>query len=158
MTIKDLAFQATAYEKWNIINFEDFKVDELTSKLLDLDEDKLITIYNEFLRENEYDSYFENDEDTLLLLFGDNVLEGIRATHFGNYNYNDDYVKFNGYNNLDSYNASYIVDEALKDKQFKLWLFENYSEHDEVGEFIEFIEDNKDSIIKEALDLVSVGY
>ena len=30
-------------------------------------------------------------------------MEAIRATYYGDYNYNDEYVKFNGYGNIDSY-------------------------------------------------------
>ena len=41
-------------------------------------------------------------------------MEAIRATYYGNYNYNDDYVKFNGYGNIDSY-SEYERIEEIKD-------------------------------------------
>ena len=46
--------------------------------------------------------FWENDEEFFNTFF-DNPMEAIRATYYGNYNYNDDYVKFNGYGNIDSY-------------------------------------------------------
>ena len=49
----------------------------------------------------EYLEVYENDADFFKMFFT-NPMEAVRATQFGNYNYSDDYVKFNGYGNLDS--------------------------------------------------------
>jgi hypothetical protein len=56
--------------------------------------------------------YYENDEYFFELYFS-NPAEAVRAAHFGNYNYSDDFVKFNGYGNLDSY-TEHEVEEELK--------------------------------------------
>ena len=50
----------------------------------------------------DYLDFWENDEEFFNTFF-DNPMEAIRATYYGNYNYNDEYVKFNGYGNIDSY-------------------------------------------------------
>ena len=57
--------------------------------------------------------FWENDEEFFNTFF-DNPMEAIRATYYGNYNYNDDYVKFNGYGNIDSY-SEYERIEEIKD-------------------------------------------
>ena len=57
--------------------------------------------------------FWENDEDFFNTFFN-NPMEAIRATYYGNYNYNDDYVKFNGYGNIDSY-SEYERIEEIKD-------------------------------------------
>ena len=57
--------------------------------------------------------FWENDEEFFNTFF-DNPMEAIRATYYGNYNYNDDYVKFNGYGNIDSY-SEYDRIEEIKD-------------------------------------------
>ena len=57
--------------------------------------------------------FWENDEEFFNTFF-DNPMEAIRATYYGNYNYNDDYVKFNGYGNIDSYNEYKRIEE-IKD-------------------------------------------
>ena len=57
--------------------------------------------------------FWENDEEFFNTFF-DNPMEAIRATYYGNYNYNDDYVKFNGYGNIDSY-SEYEKIEEIKD-------------------------------------------
>ena len=57
--------------------------------------------------------FWENDEEFFNTFF-DNPMDAIRATYYGNYNYNDDYVKFNGYGNIDSY-SEYERIEEIKD-------------------------------------------
>ena len=52
----------------------------------------------------------ENDEDFFDTYF-DNTFEAIRSAHYGNYNYSDDLVRFNGYGNLDSFNRWEYEDE-----------------------------------------------
>lgn len=46
--------------------------------------------------------YYENDEYFFRDFFGDKVDEAVRAVCYGNYEYMDDYVRFNAYGNLDS--------------------------------------------------------
>ena len=57
--------------------------------------------------------FWENDEEFFNTFFN-NPMEAIRATYYGDYNYNDDYVKFNGYGNIDSY-SEYERIEEIKD-------------------------------------------
>ena len=57
--------------------------------------------------------FFENDEEFFNTFF-ENPMEAIRATYYGDYNYNDEYVKFNGYGNIDSY-SEYERIEEIKD-------------------------------------------
>lgn len=57
---------------------------------------------------NSYDGSFEscdvweNDEEFFDTFFEGKPLEAVRAAQYGDYNYTDDYVKFNGYGNLES--------------------------------------------------------
>jgi hypothetical protein len=44
----------------------------------------------------------ENDEDFFNTYFDGNPMEAVRAAHYGSYSYNDDYVRFDGYGNLES--------------------------------------------------------
>ena len=57
--------------------------------------------------------FWENDEEFFNTFF-DNPMEAVRATYYGDYNYNDEYVKFNGYGNIDSY-TEYERIEEIKD-------------------------------------------
>ena len=62
----------------------------------------------------EYLEVFENDEEFFEIFFKDNILEAVRSVCYGDYNYNDDYVKFNAYGNLESFNE-YEFEEFLRE-------------------------------------------
>ena len=55
--------------------------------------------------------YWNNDEEFFNTFFFNNPMEAIRTTVFGNYDYNDEYVKFDGYGNLSSANECEIEEE-----------------------------------------------
>ena len=91
------------------------KKNEIREYLLN-NEDVLLDVVSELNSWNgclENLDFWENDEEFFNTFF-DNPMEAIRATYYGNYNYNDDYVKFNGYGNIDSY-SEYERIEEIKD-------------------------------------------
>lgn len=59
----------------------------------------------------EYLEAFENDEEFFNTFFHHNPMEAVRAAHYGDYNYMDQYVKFNGYGNLESLNEEEYIEE-----------------------------------------------
>ena len=63
LTIQHLGYQATAFEKWGFIDFEDFKANEIMEVLDTLSDDEIINLYNEFLSSNSDEQYFINDDD-----------------------------------------------------------------------------------------------
>ena len=80
---------------------------KIVNKLKELDFEELRNIIGDI---NSYDGsldwldYQENNEEFFNVYFDNNVNEAVRATQYGDYNYCDDYVIFNGYGNLDSIN------------------------------------------------------
>ena len=62
----------------------------------------------------DYLEFWENDEEFFNTFFNNNPMEAVRATHYGNYNYNDDYVRFNGYGNIESF-SEWERTEEIKD-------------------------------------------
>lgn len=60
--------------------------------------------------------YYENDEYFFKEFFQDRVDEAVRETYYGEYNYMDDYVRFNAYGNLDSCNE-YEYEKELEDNK-----------------------------------------
>ena len=91
--------------------------------LKEMETDVLVDVWNEYCQEQNMDDYiYNNDEYTLQDMFGGNqnpVNEALRAAFYGDYRYCDDYVMFNAYANLksfDSYDAeSYIDFDTLAD-------------------------------------------
>ena len=91
------------------------KKNEIREYLLN-NEDVLLDVVSELNSWNgclENLDFWENDEEFFNTFF-ENPMDAIRATYYGNYNYNDDYVKFNGYGNIDSY-SEYERIEEIKD-------------------------------------------
>lgn len=63
----------------------------------------------------DYLEFWQNDEEFFELFYsGMNGLEIARAIYYGDYRYNDDYVRINGYGNLESYTEDEII-EKMKD-------------------------------------------
>ncbi|AYJ76426.1 hypothetical protein BSP12_240 [Bacillus phage BSP12] len=60
------------------------------------------------------DDYQYNDEDFFNTFFEGRPMEAVRAAVYGDYNYTDDYVKFDGYGNLVSL-SEYDMEEELKE-------------------------------------------
>ena len=79
----------------------------------------------------EYLQYYENDEEFFNDFFYNNPSEAVRSSYYGDYNYCDKYVKFDGYGNLKSVNDyelekeyKYYIDDITKS------LIEHYQELD----------------------------
>ena len=69
---------------------------------------------------NSYDGsfseieYFYNTDEFFEMFFGLNTMDAIRAVCYGDYRINEEFVKFNAYNNLESANKY----EVLNDYEF----------------------------------------
>lgn len=75
----------------------------------------LVGIWNEYCSEENMDDYiYENESYNLNEMFcgKDAVSDALRAAWYGNYNFTDNYVVFNAYGNLKSYNE-YNVEEQI---------------------------------------------
>ena len=65
----------------------------------------------------EHIGFMYNDEDFFETFYKDDVVEAVRATHFGDYNFMDDFVLINAYGNLDSYNDFEAMNEFIEHKE-----------------------------------------
>lgn len=156
-TNKEFAFQLTAYEKWGCIDFEDACCDLLVSNYLeDAEISDLVALWNEYCQDNNYydDEFYYNDDEFFSTYFdGAEPMRIIQATQFGDYRYMENWVKFNGYGNLDSYGDYEVRSTILNDKNFIMYELENTDIFEELLE-----EENKEELIKMALELVKEGY
>lgn len=87
--------------------------EEIKEVLLN-DDNMLISTVGELNSWNgsfDYLEYWENDEEFFNLFSHSNPMEVARAITYGEYNYTDDYVKFNAYGNLVSADKWDIVKE-----------------------------------------------
>ena len=61
-----------------------------------------------------YLEVYENDKEFFDMFFEGRPAEVARAIYYGDYNYNDEYVKFNAYENLESL-SEYEYEEMLEE-------------------------------------------
>ncbi len=80
----------------------------------DLEDEQKASIYNEYLSEHySDDQFFTFDDEFFQTFFEHDVIGAVRAVHFGNIqSWSDDYIRFNGYGNLESLNLWDVVKEA----------------------------------------------
>ena len=66
------------------------------------DDSVLMQAYCEYSAENGYNSVYDNDDDSINMIFH-NASDAIRSAFFGDYNHSHAYFTFNGYGNLQSF-------------------------------------------------------
>ena len=73
--------------------------------------------------------YWNNDEEFFNTFFYNNPMEAVRSSYYGDYNYCDNWVKFDGYGNLKSVN-DYGLENEYKDyiEDITKSLIEHYQE------------------------------
>lgn len=117
---------------------EEKELQNIIEQIENLSDDDLMQLNNIFCEKNNYcdDEIYNNDEDFLETFFEGRILEFARASSYGDYNYNHDFVKFDGYGNLETMDC--LISDDLADSievvaQFALdnqHLFEDILEFD----------------------------
>ena len=104
--------EVKAYDKW--LDYDD--LNELLNKLYELYEKEVSELYYELPdgdRENFSVSEWQpHDEDFYNIYFEGDPIGAVRAVLFGDVRWNDDYVRFNGYGNLETAIQIPYEDEA----------------------------------------------
>jgi hypothetical protein len=82
------------------------KKDFIINAINEMTPGELIDLNNTYCQSAHYSDseIYSNDEDFFETYFANETLKAVRATQYGDYRYSDDYVIFNGYGNLDSFN------------------------------------------------------
>jgi len=79
-------------------------VQKIIEEINAFDSDELVNLNNWYCDETDCpdDQIYSNDANFFADYFDGNVLEAVRAVSYGDYNYTHDWVKFNGYGNLET--------------------------------------------------------
>lgn len=108
-----------------------------------------IEIHNIYIRETNSGCEYEiesNDEDFFNTFFEGKPMEAVRASYYGDFRYNDDWVWFDTYGNLSS--GDNEEELPLCDaEEMAEWYIENYEELDhikEMGDFCDACEEGED--------------
>ena len=62
----------------------------------------------------DYLDVYNNDDEFFDMFFEGKPAELARAIYYGDFNYNDEYIKFNGYGNLETF-SEYDYEELLEE-------------------------------------------
>lgn len=99
-----------------------------------------IAIHNIYVRETNCSCENEierNDKDFFNMFFDGNPMEAVRASFYGDFSYNDDWVWFNAYGNLES--GDYEEQLPLCDaEEMAEWYIKHYDEVDYITEMWDF--------------------
>ena len=111
------------------------------------DDSSLLQAYSEYSAENGYDSVYDNDEDSINMMF-DNTHDALRAAFYGDYNPSHAYFTFNGYGNLQSFEYLDSDSSPIDISELAQWLIseDKLSDYDitvvTLDDMLASIEDN----------------
>lgn len=142
--IIEAGYQLTAYESAGCFNYDNYLINQFNENYELRDSD-----YMEYASEVLYDDIYTNNDLSINGLFSDSW-EAVRACYFGDYHFNDKYVKLDGYGNLKSFNS---LNEELDKNKVINYCIENMA-YDEIT----FLQDNQKLIEEVARELVKQGY
>lgn len=115
--------------------------DFIIDYLINLKDDELLNLWNEYCFEEDMDNYiYYNDEYFFEEYFANNVDEAVRTVCYGDYRYMDTYVVFNGYGNLESF-YSCELDDYIYISDLASYLEDNGFLEDE---YLDHIEENQE--------------
>lgn len=91
------------------------KPNKIKDAILNMTSNELVGLNNRYCQEFGYsdDEIFSNDEEFFEMFFEGKPMDAVRASFYGDYRYADDFVKFDGYYNLYSFN-SMTTDELVE--------------------------------------------
>lgn len=102
------------------------QISKIVDLLNDATDNVLVTVNNIYCQELGYDDEIHsNDERFLSETFGSDVDKAVRAVYFGKYEYNDNWVKFNGYGNLETLSDIGVNDLVESVETIAEYIFEN---------------------------------
>lgn len=121
-------------------------LEQFTERFNDLSTSEKVSIYNEYQLEHgdPDDTLHEFNEEFFDLYFEGKPMEAARAASFGEINWNDEYIHFNGYGNLESASeseADAIIEDEIEE------IFEEIFEHPDVWE--DYIEEEEEDTEEE---------
>ena len=107
------------------MNYITRNLESVMEYLEGLSNDELVSIHNEYCQStgNSDDEIYNNDEDFFNTFYEGDVMGALRATNYGEWSFSHDYVQFNGYANLESFDdpsdnidLSAIADDILENE------------------------------------------
>jgi hypothetical protein len=109
-------------------NINKMKTSKILKAIKEMNKSELIelnNLYSQIIGSN--DEVYYNDEEFFKIFF-QNGLEVARSIFYGEYNYGHEYVKFNGYGNLESFDYFDIDDLCELPYEMAEYISENFND------------------------------
>lgn len=104
-------------------------MEDLKEKIIEiiegLDDDQRVFLYNEYAEVNDYSRIYINNTEFFSYNFI-NTEEAVRAAIYGNYEFKDHYVIFDGYSNLQSFDCLDDEKSPYGIEALAAWLADHY--------------------------------
>ena len=129
------------------------------------DDSVLLQAYSEYSAENGYDSVYDNDDDSINIMF-ENTHDALRSAFYGDYNPSHAYFTFNGYGNLQSFEYLDSDNSPIDVSELSQWLIseDKLAEYDitvtVLEDMLASIEDNitdDSELLKTAINYLGVS-
>lgn len=78
-------------------------VESIKNWLESLSDSELFSVWNEYQSNNGYEDEINYNDDEFFEIYFSKAIDAVRAVSYGDYRYTDEYVKFNAYGNLESF-------------------------------------------------------
>lgn len=115
--------------KTQTITTKEQVIDLIIEKMHELGIEDLIQLNNTYCwRTSDESEVYVNDEEFFETFYPTNSFEAVRSAHFGDWRLNDNYVQFNGYGNLISFNLFQVNNLPDLPKNIAEVIFENADE------------------------------
>ena len=111
--------------------------DFIIDYLINLKDDELLDLWNRYCyEENMDDCIYYNDEYFFEEYFANNVTGAVRVVCYGDYRYRDQYVVFDGYGNLESFDEHFL-DNYIYISDLASYLEDNHFLENEYFDYVE---------------------
>jgi len=115
-------------------------VETIESSLHMMNDDELVSVYNQYAKDNRYEEIFENDDEFFESNFGAEIMKAVSATHWGDFKPHHKYAMLNSIGNVDS--ADYPTDfDEFDTEDVARHISENMNEFDSYTEIYDAIQE-----------------
>ena len=128
------------------MTIQEKKIKSIVDQINNLDTEDLIRLHNSYCQEANYsdNEIYGNDEDFFETFFSNNVIDAVRSATYGEYNFSDKYVKFDGYGNLESFHYFGTDDLVESVDTIAEFILENENDFDGLIDLDEVGEDEEE--------------
>jgi hypothetical protein len=131
----------------------------IIDQINEMSESNLIQLNNIYCRENSFGDEVWDNDDEFFNIFFPNSHEALQRCHFGNYKWNENYVKINDYGNVESFNYFETKDLVVSVETIAQWSYDNQSLCDYLDlDFSECDEDEEEKTFELVYELDDETY